>query len=449
MKKSVTQIVALFLLLTLFCFTGMAGCAETGENNLEESTAPTEPTPAGETPAIEPATVRFAVFSAGERNAGTLANMLDLFDAAYPQITVVDESGGYGDYFTELAAQIASGGAPDLFELDYVNAIGFINRGNITSLVDLAASHGAGMGVYQETLRDVCIVHGNLIGLPFSYSTVVLIYNMDLFDAAGVEYPALEWTWNDMLLAAQKIARPEEDIWGCYSAMDHFMDFYKGIAQNGGSFFTEDGTEFTINSPENVEALQWLQDLIWVYHVMPDEQERADRGEIDLFAAGKLGMFLGSSADFTELKERCGGDIRWAVAVEPGKTDKATQVSCNVLSMNSATGVPDAAFTLAYFLTSDPGVEQLRLDARWGVPPVSDTAVTEAYVRDTPPMNKEAVLESLPYSVMPPEMRDFNILADEIMAPRLEAVRDNIEIPQEALDAAQTEAAARIDPSER
>jgi multiple sugar transport system substrate-binding protein len=454
MKKPVTKIVALFLLLALVCFAGMAGCAKTGEDNSsessEESTAPADETPADEAPAVEPATVRFAEFSAGESNAETLVNMLALFADAYPQIEVVDESTGYGDYFTELTTQIAGGDAPDVFELNFENFSGFVTRDTIEPLDALIASHGTDMSVYQQGLLDnVCTVDGQLMSLPFSYSTVMLIYNMDLFDAAGIPYPTDDWTWEDELAAAQAIANPEEDIWGTYNAMHHIWEFYKRIAQNGGSLFTEDGSAFAINSPQNVETLQWMQDLIWKYHVMPNEEERADRGENELFGSGKLGMFLGGIWTFTDLKERCGDDIRWGVAVEPGNTQKATHVFCNVLCVSNATEVPDAAFTLANFLTSDPGVEQLRLDAQWELPPVSDPAVMEAYVLDTPPENKDKVLESTTYGVMPPVMKDFNMLANDIMAPHLEAVRDNIETPQEALDAAQAEATAQIDLSEQ
>ena len=151
----------------------------------------------------------------GESNGQTLKNMLDLFADAYPGISVVDESAGYGDYFAELAARIGSGDAPDVFELDNTNFIGFVRREAIAPLDGLAASFGADLGVYQTGLIDrICTSRDSVIALPFSYSSVVLIYNMDLFDGAGVEYPTGDWLWEDVLLAAQKNRRARSGYLG-------------------------------------------------------------------------------------------------------------------------------------------------------------------------------------------------------------------------------------------
>lgn len=444
MKKNAAYTVALIVILALFCLMGLAGCTGTGEENpgpAEESAAPRGETPP-EPPPDTPATISFAGFSAGEQYGQTFQDMLALFSEAYPQITVIDESAGFGDYFTELAADIGSGSAPDVFELDLAHLADFSSAEAILPLDDMAARHGSDLGAYQGGLTRLCTVNKQLMALPYSYSAVVLIYNMDLFDAADVDYPVGDWVWNDTLLAAQKIAKPEEDIWGCYLGLEDFGDFYRRTIQNGGRLFNTDRTAFTLDAPQAVEALQWTQDLIWVYHVMPTTAEQAGRTAADLFAAGKLGMFLSDTGSFADLREHC-GDTRWGIAPEPGNVKKASQVTCRVLCVNSAIETPDAAYTLAQFLTGDPGVQQLRLDAGWDLPSVSDPSVMKAYVDDTPPANKAAVLESTDYGFRPIVMEDLDTLT-AILTPHLKAVRDNEEFPQEAMDAAQKEAERRI-----
>ena len=44
-----------------------------------------------------------------------------------------------------------------------------------------------------------------LYGVPKAVETLVLIYNKDLFDQAGVAYPTNDWTWADADAAALKI----------------------------------------------------------------------------------------------------------------------------------------------------------------------------------------------------------------------------------------------------
>ena len=42
----------------------------------------------------------------------------------------------------------------------------------------------------------------------------VLLYRKDLFDAEGVPYPTVDWTWDDLLDAAAPITDPEQGIYG-------------------------------------------------------------------------------------------------------------------------------------------------------------------------------------------------------------------------------------------
>ena len=56
-------------------------------------------------------------------------------------------------------------------------------------------------------------------GLPRDFQTIVLFYNKDLFDAAGVAYPTDDWTLQDLRDAAQKLTVDKDgdgvnDQWG-------------------------------------------------------------------------------------------------------------------------------------------------------------------------------------------------------------------------------------------
>ena len=77
---------------------------------------------------------------------------------------------------------------------------------------------------------------------------MLLFYNKDLFDQAGIDYPTKDWTWDDAMTAAKAIRALGEDTWGLYSPIQ-FYEFYKKAAQNGDcQFFNDDMTELTINS---------------------------------------------------------------------------------------------------------------------------------------------------------------------------------------------------------
>jgi multiple sugar transport system substrate-binding protein len=390
-----------------------------------------------------PAEVVYTNFSAGENNASVLNAMLDLFRKKYPNNTVKNDSMGFGDaYWTQLTTRIAAGKAPDAFELNMENFIPYVTRGAMIPLDKYYASSGANNGLYSKAVLSACTYQAKVYAVPQSFSTVVMIYNKDLFDRAGVSYPTESWKWDDALAAAQKITALAPDTWGMFNPIQ-FWEFYKTIRQNGGSLLSPDGTSFTLNSAANVATLQYMVDRIRKYHVMPNREEQADRTEEDLFVSGKLGMWLNGVWAFSAIQKRAPETMKWGVEVEPGNIAKATHFFANVAGVSPSAKYPEAAFALLNFLASDAAVIDLRLKAQWELPTVSDPKLVESYISNTPPENKKAVFRSLEYVVTPPALKQFNELANLVTA-KMEAARDGKMTPKQALDEAQAEASATI-----
>jgi multiple sugar transport system substrate-binding protein len=313
-------------------------------------------------------------------------------------------------------------------------------RGAVRPLDELFSSTRFSKDVYGEGLLDAVRFNGQIMAIPQSFSTVVLIYNKDLFDQAGVSYPTADWTWDDSLEAAKKISALGDDVWGTFNPIQ-FWEFYKVVQQNGGSLMSADGSRFTINSKQNIETLQYMIDRVWKHEVMPNREQLANRPEGDLFVEGKLGMWLNGVWAFTDLRNRV--EFPWGIEIEPGNSSKATHFFGNVAALSNSTKNPEAAFRFVNFLASDPRTVQLRLDAQWELPTVSDPAIMDQYISDTPPENKIAVVESLQYAVKPPALEQFSELTN-IVNTLIEQVRDGLISPKDALDQAQEEATARI-----
>jgi len=184
-----------------------------------------------------------------------------------------------------------------------------------------------------------------------------------------------------------------------------------------------------------------MLDRVYKHHVMPTKEEQADRPESDLFVDGRLGMWLNGVWAFNDLQQRA--DFPWGVEVEPGNTSKATHFFGNVGCISTTTKYPEEGLKLLHFLATSPEAVDMRLDAQWELPVVSDPAVMERYINDTPPENKIAVLNSLDYAVKPPALEDFARLQN-IVNTKIEMARDGLLTAQEALDQAQEEAEANI-----
>lgn len=385
-------------------------------------------------------TVNFANFSSGGDNTKYLEEMRKIFEKMNPKIKVKIETIGYNDYFTVMQTRIAGGNAPDAFELNYENFATYAKKGTLLPLDDLIVKNQFDTSVINKNALDAFKANGLQYGLPFSFSNVILIYNKDLFDKAGIAYPTNDWTWDDQLEAAKKIRALGKNIYGLYQPIQ-FHEFYKVVKQNNGSLFSEDLTKFTVDSPQNIETLQFMVDRVREYNVMPTEAQLAGMGDWDLFKSGRLGMIVTGSWAFPDFIRDC--DFEWDIAVEPGKVSKATHFFANGLVLNKDTKKAEAAFEWIKFLSSSREVANIRVDAGWELPAVTYPDVIERYKKQTPPANREVVFESLNYLVTPPVIEQFAEMAD-IIGKYLAQARDGEMTPEQALKQAQKELEQKI-----
>lgn len=80
----------------------------------------------------------------------------------------------------------------------------------------------------DETALSAFNVDGKQYGLPGNFSNVVLVYNKDLFDQAGIDYPTADWTQDDVQTAAEAIRALGDDIYGYYQPLT-YNEFYQGL----------------------------------------------------------------------------------------------------------------------------------------------------------------------------------------------------------------------------
>lgn len=385
-------------------------------------------------------TIDFLNFSSSGDNEVHLERMREIFEEQNPNIKVNIETVGYGDYFVRLMTSVVAGTAPDAFELNFENFAAYAMKGTIQPLDELIEKSGFDISVSDPNALAAFRSGGKQYGLPFSFSNVIVLYNKDLFDQAGVSYPTSDWTWADQLDAATKIRALGEDIFGIFQPIQ-FHEFYKVVRQNGGSLFNEDMTKFTVNTPENVETLQYMVDRVQKHNVMPTEEQLSGMGDWDLFAAGRLGMLVTGSWAFPYMMENC--DFDWDIAVEPGNTAKATHFFANGVVINKDTKKAEAAFEWIKFLSASKEAAEIRVKAGWELPAVTHQEILDMYAATTPPESKSVIFESLQYLVTPPVIEQFGELSD-ILGRHLEDARDGFVTPQEALDAAQAELESRI-----
>lgn len=379
----------------------------------------------------EPVTITYAHFSGSGAQEETLKKMIEIFESKNPDIKVDVQITGYEDYFTKLATTVGGGNPPDVFEMNMENFLSYMLRGacaDLTGKIDTAN--------YSEGTLAAVSSEGKIYAVPMSFSTCVLFYNKDLFDQAGVAYPTDEWTWADAQAAAEKIKALGDDIWGYYQPIT-YNEFYKSIKGNGGSVLSEDYSQFTMNTPENVAVLEaMIARVRGENHVMPTKEELAGRGDWDLFTEGKLGMIITGIWGFPTFAEKCTFD--WDIVVEPGYKTPSTFFFANVNCVSPSSDKQEAAAKFVDAMGADPDIVQLRLDANWELPTIADQSKLSQYIEMTPPANRKAVFDSMDYAAAPPALEEQGAVV-EIIDNVLSTLETNDMTAQEALDEIQAQ----------
>ena len=394
-----------------------------------EATPAPEPTAAPE-PEPEPTTIRYFTFSAAPDNLDALDEMIAAFETANPDVTVEVETAPFDEYFTVLQTQIAGGDAPDAFELNFENFVTFASKGTLADLGPLAsADPGFDAGAYYERAFDAFAVDGTQYALPESYSTVLLFYNKDLFDAAGVDYPTDDWTWADERAAAEALAASGDGVWGHFAGV-HYWEFYKAAAQSGCSFFGDDGG-VNVNAPGCVEALQFMIDYV-NDGVQPSAADMGGVSDGDMFVNGELGMITTGIWMFGAFE---GADFDWDVVVEPGNTEGGSHFFANGVAVSAASDKQEAAYRWLRFFTSSEEAAKTRVAASWELPTLTDAGLYDAYLAVEPPANRAAVLASLENVVVPPVIERQAEMQDALNGLIEQALNGDL-TAQEALDQA-------------
>ncbi|MEX2535110.1 MAG: sugar ABC transporter substrate-binding protein [Trueperaceae bacterium] len=379
-------------------------------------------------------TIDYFSFTAGADQIDALEHLIEVFEEENPGITINYNTADFGSYFTKLQTDFAAGNAPDVFELNYENFVTFASRGTLLPLDDLlASSENISASTFYPAALQAFSRDGVQYGLPITFSTVLLFYNQDMFDAAGVSYPSDEWTWDDVIAAAEQLTDAENRVWGIHQPVQ-FWEFYKAAAQAGGGLTVT--PEVRIDSPENREALHYLVDKLAVHGVMPSAAEMSGAGDTDLFANQQIGMILTGIWMFDFFIQNA--DFNWNVAIEPGGAQKATHFFSNSAVVASTTDDADAAFKWVEFLAAHPETVATRIEESWELSALSldQGEAAEAYLSQPMPANREAVFESLRYAVVPPVLENQQQLTD-IVNQELEAALLGQKTVDEALASAQ------------
>lgn len=187
----------------------------------------------------------------------------------HPDIAI--EVVNFPDFWNKLLVLMCTDQAPDIVDTAGTYVFGHVIRGGAVDLAPLIEKDSTlnknnfWPGPWNEVRWPQPDGQG-VYGLPWDTVGSVLWYNNELLRNAGVDPPTSSWTWFDLRAAAKKVARDTDgdginNVWGLAAATTH--ELYDPLVKSfGGAVLSPDRKSAAINSPEAIQATQFLADMV-------------------------------------------------------------------------------------------------------------------------------------------------------------------------------------------
>jgi len=237
----------------------------------------------------------------GVSGKAVLEEQLALFKERYPDITVKPDYTSYSKLNEKLTTSIASGQPYDVMLMGVGWVPPFAAKG---VLADLQLDPAELKTRFYGPAVDAGIYQGKVYALPIMLDTRIGLYRKDFFAEAGLTEPPksfAEMREYGRLLTKRapngELQRAGMDI----LSLDLRQSFETFLWANGGELFTPDG-QVAFNSPQGVEALQTMVDIIRVDRSedIGFTQNKAATGIALL--QGRAAMMIGHHNYWTEME---------------------------------------------------------------------------------------------------------------------------------------------------
>ena len=365
----------------------------------------------------------------GQHIMATTEQAVSRFKEKYPNVTIETRyvptspgSGGWGEYNNAFLNQVAAGNAPDII---YSAIEGFAEMSSKGVLRDMdvlvdkdPTAQTVLKGIDGNLLKGMRTKgSGELNFFPTEWNNVVMYYNKDMFDAAGVAYPKAGWSWDDFAKTAKALTL--RDSAGKVTQYGAFVPGYvfglmPWFLTNDANILDAEWKQPTVDTVQFRESLQFLYDLIYVQKSAPSFEAGVGT---EKFTAGQVAMFAAGHWPARAIKDS--GLVNVGVQYMPQKVRQTTVFGTGGLAITKQSKNPELAWEFIKEMTGDEYQQQLA-DIGASIPSARKFATTPEYVAW--PENSEIFYQSAATAIpmpSPPNYAKFNEVFDRHIATYL------------------------------
>ncbi len=409
-------------LVAVLLGTTVVGCTSDAEPGADPSPSTGSPTV---TPTTPPAPVEIEISVYGDPvRLRAYRKVARAFDEASPDVVVtLQEHVDAEEAAVAALDALVLGAGPDVFLTDHRYLAELVDTDGLEPVDALLEERGLQFGDdHQRVALTSLSANNRLQCMPAEMSPQVVYLNRDLVPrrqlaAAEVVVPnAVEtsWSWEDFVTTARTVAGVDQlgPVKGAYLPPD--INTVTALVRSADGDVVDDvfdPTSLTLGSDNALEVISQLVSFARDPAVSLTAADLKGRDAVDWFAAGDLGLYVGTRDDLPALRAAEG--LRFDVAPMPS-TGRARSVSdVNGYCLNAGTENLDAAADFVAFAVSPEGAE---IAARSGVivPSRLDTVHEDVFIEpDLEPKNSQVFAtsirrsEPMPYDAAWPRVEEL------------------------------------------
>ena len=314
MKKILAALLAAAMTLSLAaCGNGGKPPANSNPSGGSSSGAPT-PAPSGDKVAIKVIAAEY-----GKQTKDWWAKFQTEFNGSHDNIDLNVEVISWNDIATVVNTRVSNNDAPDILNIDIF--ADYVGDDLLRPIKDFVSDET--YAKFYPAFLEQSNIDGTIWAIPDLASARAMYYNADILTAAGVD--EVPTTWSELKAACEKIKAYDANIypWGVDMTTDEGQACFAYYSWTNGGDFTDASGSWTLNSPENVEAVEYIVGLVkdGLTNSDPATQTRYDLQE--LFAAGKLAMMIGPN-QISSYVAGTENPINFGIASIPANEGKST-----------------------------------------------------------------------------------------------------------------------------
>ena len=312
----------LALLLAAMMVLSLAACGSTSSSTpapAADSTGADTPAPADDAPAGDAIALNVIAAEYGKNTKQWWADFEDEFNSTYDNIDLTVEVVSWNDIYTVVNTRLTGNNAPDILNID---VFADYQADDLLLPIQDCVSAETYAKFYPAFLEQ-SNVDGTIWAIPDLASARAMYYNSDILEAAGVD--EIPTTWAELRAACEAIKAYDDSIypWGVDMTTDEGQACFAYYCWTNGGDFTDASGDWTLNSAENVEAVEYIVGLVndGLTNSDPATETRYDLQE--LFASGKLAMMIGPN-QISNYVSTSDDPINFGIASIPANEGKGT-----------------------------------------------------------------------------------------------------------------------------